>query len=149
MKKIMGKDLKIKVDKGYFEKNGYIFQKLYASDYPVYHKKIESWTLWCWLDNGEIEINDWYDNTLLITDFYIENRDKMKQSKMFKDYQYIDFLLFLKTKEIVLKDDIIKTFDNRLEFLKSDFNNNQHIQTIVLTPHFDNVVDELKIISTF
>jgi len=144
----MGKELKINVDNSYFENNDYIFQKLYAAQYPVYHKKLTEYTLWCWVDNGDIEINDWYNNSLLITEFYIKNRDKMKQSKMFKDYKYLDCMLFLKTNEIVLKDDIIKKFKNRLEFYKSDYNNNRHIQHIVLTTLFDDVVSELKKIST-
>lgn len=56
------------------KERGYTFQKLYASNYKCYHKKInKNYTLWLWVAKKTIEVNGWHQHTKSIIDFYLNN----------------------------------------------------------------------------
>ena len=147
-----GEDLKIVVGNSYFEGNNYIFQKLYAADYPVYHKEIENYHIWCWVDTKDIEINGWYNYTKKIVEYYLENRNNLKKSKSFKDYEYLHFYFNLKTGEIIDVDIIRNNYFKKgdkgiIEYYESEYETTNKWSKIIITKEFDKVIDELKRIS--
>jgi len=136
--------LRFKVDNRYFEDNNYVFQKLYAMEYPVYHKEVTEYHIWCWLDNKDISIKDWENDTGIIVNYYLNNRQDMKKSTIFKDFFYMTFYFNVKTKEFVV-DESKKYMKNFEEYEKYILKySSRYWQKITLTRLFDNVVNELK-----
>lgn len=68
--------LKLTADVNLLKERGYTFQKLFASNYKTYRKKIRDYTIWVWVKNSGVEIEDWYENTTAIVKFFKENYDK-------------------------------------------------------------------------
>jgi len=58
----------------HFKGLGFVFQKLYASNYKSYRKKIGPYTIWCWVAGKTIEINDWGMYTDNVLSFYKDNK---------------------------------------------------------------------------
>ena len=109
---------KYSISEDYFKDNDYVYQELFASDIPYFHKKIGDFHIWCEVDTKEVHIGDWYGFlTPAIIDYYIKNRDsdKVKYSKMF-DYYYIGGRLNRETGEIITTAEIMT------EIEKSDAN---------------------------
>ncbi len=64
---------------------GYIFQMLYT-DRKSYRLEIEKYhcVIWLWCIGKRIHVNDWYDHTYDIVEFYKANKDDSNYIK--KDY---------------------------------------------------------------
>lgn len=102
--------IKLDVDEKYFKDNGYIYQKLFASNIPFYHKKYNDHHIWCNMKMKDLFVDDWHDFlTPTILNYYIQNRntDKVKTSTTFPDFRYISCRINRETGEIKSRDEIL------------------------------------------
>jgi len=105
------KILKYQVSEDVFKERGYTFQKLYAAEYPVYHKKVGDYHIWCWVNEKEIVVKDWHGFlTPTIIKYYFDNKDdenKVRHSAKL-DWDYMKCYLDRDTGEIVNENDVMK-----------------------------------------
>jgi hypothetical protein len=67
--------LKYSIPESKLKGMGYIFQKLYARDYKTYRKKVGHYTIWLWVKEHRLEVNDWFDSTIDVINFFKENQN--------------------------------------------------------------------------
>lgn len=71
--------MKITIPLSELKSRGYIFQKLYARNHKTYRKKFKSgWTIWIWVANKGVEINDYYEHTEPIINYWKNNVDRFR-----------------------------------------------------------------------
>jgi hypothetical protein len=75
------KSLHWKIPKAQLKSLGYKFQKLYAMNYQTYRKVVRTeddpyggFTIWLWVSERLVEIEDWYGFTNSILEFYKANK---------------------------------------------------------------------------
>jgi hypothetical protein len=122
--------------------HGYDFRKLFASNYKVYFKEINNIGIWCWVKGKTIEIKDYYDNTINIINYYIENiNNKEKLIISQRDHSsYLNIKVNSKTGEIISFKDVIKKED----FLNSEYMIDEDWRTVIMTRDtWDAIIDEL------
>ena len=75
--------LKFKGKYGELKNHGYKFQKMYASDYLCWHKKVSEFSsnaIWIWKKGSEVEIRDLYEYSGIVAEYIRDlNFDKMKE----------------------------------------------------------------------
>ena len=103
------KDLNFTTPVRELKSRGYTFQELYASNYKSYRKEFGShkeFTIWLWVKGKTIEINDWYNYTSNVIDFYKNNFDswKVENNKLPKPINYMVMHANHNTGEVKLKD---------------------------------------------
>jgi len=124
---------------------GYTFQKLYAGDHKVYRKNIGEMSLWCWVSERRLEIEDWYGNTGSIIEAFKKFRDTARESKTFPGMAWVTLHLNRKTGEVKLFDKA-EYYGSMTEELAEAYQKKyEGWREVVLEVHsFDKVVEEVN-----
>ncbi len=101
--------LKFTIDIKKLKGLGYTFQKLYARNYKTYRKDIGKGgrTIWLWVLERRIEIDDWFSDTGAILEFYKKNRNHPEFDRLNKageKWNYYKIRLCNSTGEIIEYD---------------------------------------------
>lgn len=132
--------IKVKELKGmgysYYNKN----YKLYALEIKKY-----AYTIWIFVSGKMIQVNDWYDNTYAVVEFYKANRDDIN----FLDKDYIMIALNRETSKIIIctryeeLDNMMKTLDaSQIPIIKEKYKDTNEI--CLYKNEMDKVVIELE-----
>ncbi len=125
---------------------GYIFQKLFGDDRKSYRLEIEKYhyTIWLWVIGKTIHVNDWYDHTYDVIEFYKANKD----DSIFSDKNYIRIALNRQTGEVFLNnrweefDRLMKSSDENVLKLKDKYKDTSEIY--LYKDKMDKVIIELE-----
>lgn len=131
-----------------FKTLGYTFQKLYAMEYKTYRKEVNKcYTIWCWVKGKKIEINDFFGYTENVIDYFLNNQDKKKYSKIF-EYYYMSLFLNCKTGEIIDKSSAMNsviTHGNIDSWFKSKYQTDNNWREIYLPlKEFKETIEEIN-----
>lgn len=84
---------------------GYTFQKLYARNYKTYRKEFKNnRTIWLWVKDKRLEVDDWFDHTGNILQFYKDHINSPEFNRINptgKASEYAKIRLNTKTGEII------------------------------------------------
>ncbi len=124
------------------KKRGYTFQKLYASNYKSYRKKIGDYKIWLWVIERELEIDDWHQHTDNIIKFF-KKHDK-KRAILIGMGKYMQLKVNRKTSEVLLKEPDALEYTNYEAYIKKweDWTN-----VVIHIESFREVVKEVNILT--
>lgn len=134
--------LTLKVDVNLLKERGYTFQKLFASNHKSYRKKVGDYTIWIWVKDSQVEIEDWYENTSKIVKFFKENYDRCwkESQELPRPSSYMVLQLNRKTNEVREKD--MKKYFEQLVAQKWDADEDDWSEVPLSFKGFSEVVKE-------
>ncbi len=153
------KFLQFTIATGKLQEMGYTFQKLYARDYKTYRKKINDWTIWLWVQERRLEIDDWFHYTGPIIDFYKKNLEANQELPYMKEvkrrrpesiaHEYMKLFVHEETCEVIFYDmDGYMEAMSQKDFMKAseafEKKYEGYRKIVIHIPTFNNVLAEIE-----
>jgi hypothetical protein len=121
---------------------GYTFQKLFARNHKTYRKEIAGFTVWVWVKNKMVEINEWFHYTGNIVKYFTEN---VAAHEAYSRSNYMVVMVNRDTCEISLSREVkakynISTDNDWYEHEQYD----NYREVVLHIPNFKKVIEEFN-----